>query len=63
LRFYIRNYIIGIFLFLFGLAIIFVNKAETIGMFGKVSAASGLLLAGWSGRQWWYYEKQRKVID
>jgi len=30
---------------------------EIIDIIAKILAAAGFILAGWSGRQWGYYEK------
>ncbi len=55
---YRRNYAIGIACFLVGLITFFLSPPGNIDTIGKLLAAGGLILAGWSGRQWWYYEKQ-----
>lgn len=60
---YRRNYSIGIVLFIMGLAVLLINKVEIIDTIAKIVAAAGFILAGWSGRQWWYYEKQAKRND
>ena len=56
---YRRNYAIGLGLFIIGLAVTFLTEGilDTVGM---LTAGGGLILAGWSGRQWWYYERQAK---
>jgi len=50
---YRRNYAIGLAAFLLGGAIWFLSGDNTLVLIAKVLAATGLLLAGWSGRQWW----------
>ena len=60
---YRRNYAIGLVLFILGLAILVFSGDTTIDNIAKVVAAAGLILAGWSGRQWWYYEKQARGND
>ena len=60
---YRRNYAIGLVLFILGLAILVFSGDTTIDNIAKVAAAAGLILAGWSGRQWWYYEKQARGND
>lgn len=55
---YRRNYAIGIAFFLLGLVIVFLSPPGNIDTFGKLLAGGGFILAGWSGRQWWYHEKQ-----
>ena len=57
---YRRNYLIGIILFIVGLIVVLFSPDGVINTTGKVIAAGGFILAGWSGRQWWYYEKQAK---
>jgi hypothetical protein len=57
---YRRNYAIGLVLFILGLAITLLSPPGVIDTIGMVIAAVGFILAGWSGRQWWYYEKQVK---
>jgi hypothetical protein len=57
---YRRNYLIGLSLFILGLIMILLSPEGVINTAGKVIAAGGFILAGWSGRQWWYYEKQAK---
>jgi len=58
LKTYRRNYSIGLVLFIMGLAVLLINKVEIIDTIAKIVAVAGFILAGWSGRQWWYYEKQ-----
>ena len=53
---YRRNYAIGLGLFAVGLVIVFLTPSGSLDAAGKVVAAAGVILAGWSGRQWWYYE-------
>ena len=60
---YRSNYAIGLVLFILGLAILFISHDATIGTIAKLVAAAGFILAGWSGRQWWYYERQAKGND
>ena len=60
---YRRNYSIGLVLFVMGLAVLFINKMDNIDTIAKLVAAAGFILAGWSGRQWWYYEKQATRND
>ena len=60
---YRRNYVIGIGLFIIGLLIFWIAETGLLDIFGKVMAAAGFILAGWSGRQWWYYEKQAKPSE
>jgi branched-subunit amino acid permease len=57
---YRRNYTIGFF-FIVGLAIMLLSPDGVIDTVGKLLAAAGFILAGWSGRQWWYHEKQAKT--
>jgi len=57
---YRRNYLIGLILFIIGLIVVLLSPDGIIDTVGKVIAAGGFILAGWSGRQWWYYEKQAK---
>jgi hypothetical protein len=57
---YRRNYVIGIACFVLGLLIAFLGPNGTIDTLGKILAGGGFILAGWSGRQWWYYERQVK---
>ena len=57
---YRRNYLIGLILFILGLIVVLISPDGIIYTAGKVIAAGGFILAGWSGRQWWYYEKQAK---
>jgi hypothetical protein len=57
---YRRNYMIGLVLVIVGLAIMLLSPDGVVDTVGKVLAAAGFILAGWSGRQWWYYEKQAK---
>ncbi len=54
---YKRNYAIGLGLFIVGLAVTLLTEG-IMDVVGKLTAGSGLILAGWSGRQWWYYERQ-----
>ena len=56
---YRRNYAIGLGLFILGLAVTLLTDGM-LDTAGKLVAGGGLILAGWSGRQWWYYEKQAK---
>jgi hypothetical protein len=51
---------IGLVLVIVGLAIMLLSPDGVVDTVGKVLAAAGFILAGWSGRQWWYYEKQAK---
>ena len=60
---YRRNYGIGIACFLVGLILTFLSPPGTIDTLAKIVAAGGFILAGWSGRQWWYYEKQAVSND
>jgi hypothetical protein len=60
---YRRNYAIGIACFLVGLLVTFLSPQGTMDTIGKILAAGGFILAGWSGRQWWYYEKQAVSSD
>ena len=60
---YRRNYSIGLVTFILGLAILVISGDTAIDNIAKVVAAAGFILAGWSGRQWWYYEKQAKGND
>lgn len=60
---YRRNYSIGLVTFMLGLAILFISGDSTIDTVAKIVAAAGFILAGWSGRQWWYYERQVKGKD
>jgi hypothetical protein len=60
---YRRNYAIGISCFLVGLIVMFLSSQDTLDTIGKILAAGGFILAGWSGRQWWYYEKQAVSSD
>ena len=60
---YRKNYVIGIGLFIIGLLIFWIAEAGLIDSLGKVMAVAGFILAGWSGRQWWYYEKQAKSSE
>ena len=60
---YRRNYSIGLVLFVMGLAVLFINKMDNIDTIAKLVAAAGFILTGWSGRQWWYYEKQATRSD
>lgn len=55
---YRRNYLIGLILLILGLIVVFLSPDGEIDIVGKILAAGGFILAGWSGRQWWYYEKQ-----
>jgi len=57
---YRRNYLIGLILFIIGLIVVLLSPDGIIDTVGKVIAVGGFILAGWSGRQWWYYEKQAK---
>jgi len=57
---YRRNYLIGLVLFILGLIVVLLSPNGAIDTAGKIIAAGGFILAGWSGRQWWYYEKQAK---
>ena len=57
---YRRNYAIGLAALILGGAIWFLSGDNTIVLIAKVLAAAGLILAGWSGRQWWYYERQAR---
>jgi len=41
----------------------FLSPPGTIDTLAKIVAAGGFILAGWSGRQWWYYEKQAVSND
>jgi hypothetical protein len=63
LRPYKRNYAIGLGLFALGLVIVLLTPSGTLDTIGKVIAAAGFILAGWSGRQWWYYERQTRVNE
>ena len=56
---YRRNYIIGLGLFIIGLAVTLLTEGM-LDTVGKLAAGGGLIIAGWSGRQWWYYERQAK---
>jgi len=58
LRPYRRNYVLGLACFLAGLAMMFSASHGVVDTLGGLLAGGGFLLAGWSGRQWWYYEKQ-----
>ncbi|HHL41217.1 MAG TPA: hypothetical protein ENJ36_00995 [Candidatus Bathyarchaeota archaeon] len=60
---YRRNYAIGIACFLVGLALMFLSPGDSLDTIGKIMAVGGFILAGWSGRQWWYYEKQAGSSD
>ena len=60
---YRRNYSIGLVLFIMGLAVLLINRDGIIDTIAKIVAAAGFILAGWSGRQWWYYEKQATRND
>ena len=60
---YRRNYSIGLVLFIIGLAVLLINKDGTIDTIAKIVVAASFILAGWSGRQWWYYEKQATSGD
>jgi hypothetical protein len=60
---YRRNYAIGLVLFIIGIAVLLISVDTLIDIIAKVVAAAGVILAGWSGRQWWYYEKQSKEND
>ena len=60
---YRRNYSIGLVLFIMGLAVLLINSVEIIDTIAKIVAAAGFILAGWSGRQWWYYKKQATRND
>ena len=60
---YRRNYSIGLVLFIMGLAVLLINSVEIIDTIAKIVAVAGFILAGWSGRQWWYYEKQATRND
>ncbi len=57
---YRRNYMIGLVLVIVGLVIMLLSPDGVVDTVGKLLAAAGFILAGWSGRQWWYYEKQAK---
>lgn len=63
MRPYRRNYIIGIIVFMVGIAIMLLTGDGVIDTIAKIFAAAGFILAGWSGRQWWYYEKQATQND
>ncbi len=58
---YRRNYAIGLGLFIMGLVIILLTPSGIWDTVGRVVAAAGVILAGWSGRQWWYYEREAKT--
>ena len=60
---YRRNYATGMGLFLVGLVMVFLTPSGTMDTVGKFVAVAGVILAGWSGRQWWYYEKEAKVTE
>ena len=60
---YRRNYIIGLATFIVGLGILLINNNGTIDTIAKIVTAAGFILAGWSGRQWWYYERQANQSD
>ena len=60
---YRRNYTIGIGVFIIGIAIMLITGEGTSDTIAKIIAVAGFILAGWSGRQWWYYEKQVNRSD
>jgi len=60
---YRRNYAIGLAGLILGGVIWVLSSDNTIMLIAKIITAAGLILAGWSGRQWWYYERQARSIE
>lgn len=46
-----------------GLVVIFLPSSGIWDTIGRVTVAVGVILAGWSGRQWWYYERETKATE
>ena len=60
---YRRNYVIGLGSTIMGLVVIFLPSSGIWDTIGRVTVAVGVILAGWSGRQWWYYERETKATE